>query len=73
MIKSPEGQRFAAVVGKELDIKARTTERWWRSYEETGEILIKKPTRNPGRPINFTDEHKAHALNLIDNDPQATV
>jgi hypothetical protein len=73
MIESPEGQRFAAVVRKELGIKARTTQRWWRSYEETGEIPIKKSTRNPGRPSNFTEEHKAHVLNFIDNDPQATV
>lgn len=61
------------MVWKELGIEARTTQRWWRSYEETGEIPIKKSTRNPGRPSNFTEEHKAHVLNLVDNDPHATI
>ncbi|KAG1140088.1 hypothetical protein G6F37_011249 [Rhizopus arrhizus] len=44
-----------------------------RSYEETGEAPIKKSTRNPGRPNNFTEEHKAYVLDLIDDDLQATV
>ncbi|ORE09259.1 hypothetical protein BCV72DRAFT_333886 [Rhizopus microsporus var. microsporus] len=45
----------------------------WRSYEETDEVPIKKPTRNPGRPNNFTEEHKAHVLDLVDDDTQVTV
>lgn len=37
------------------------------SYEETGEMPIKKSTRNPGRPNNFTEEHKAHVLDLFES------
>ncbi|KAI8643450.1 hypothetical protein BD408DRAFT_342452, partial [Parasitella parasitica] len=44
-----------------------------RSYKETGEVLIKKSTRNPGRPNNFTEKHKAHVLDLVDDDPGAIV
>jgi transposase len=73
MIKLPVGQRHAAVVGRESGIEERTAQRWWRSYEETGEVPIKKSTRIPGRPNNFTEEHKAHVLDLVDNDPQVTV
>lgn len=35
--------------------------------------LSKNPTRNPRRPSNFTEKHKAHVLNLVDNNLQATV
>lgn len=35
--------------------------------------LSKNPTRNPGRPSNFTEKHKANILNLVDNNLQATV
>lgn len=73
MIELPLGQRYAAVVGRELGVKERTAQRWRRSYEETGEVPIKKATRNPGRPNNFTEEHKAHILDLVDDDPQVTV
>lgn len=73
MIELPVGQRYAAVVGRELGVEERTAQRWWRSYEETGEVPIKKSTRNPGRPNNFTEEHKAHVLDLVDDDPQVTV
>lgn len=38
----------------------------WRSTDQ-------KPTRNPGRPNNFTEEHKAHVLDIVDGDPQVTV
>ncbi|CEG82180.1 hypothetical protein RMATCC62417_16290 [Rhizopus microsporus] len=73
MIELPVGQRYAAVVGRELGVEERTTQRWWRSYEETGEVPIKKSARNPGRPNNFTEEHKAYVLGLVDDDPQVTV
>ncbi|ORE10765.1 hypothetical protein BCV72DRAFT_220890 [Rhizopus microsporus var. microsporus] len=73
MIELPVGQRYAAVVGRELGVEERAAQRWWRSYEETGEVLIKKSVRNPGRPNNFTKEHKAHVLDLADDDPQVTV
>ena len=34
---------------------------------------IKKTTRNPRRPNNFIEEHKAYVLDLVDDDPQVTV
>ncbi|CEG67066.1 hypothetical protein RMATCC62417_03541 [Rhizopus microsporus] len=73
MIELPVVQRHATVVGRELGVEERTIQRWWRSYEETGEVPTKKLTRNPGRPNNFTGEHKAHVLDLVDDDPQVTV
>ncbi|KAG0732748.1 hypothetical protein G6F23_014014 [Rhizopus arrhizus] len=73
MIELPVGQRYAAVVGRELSVEEQTAQRWWRSYEETGEAPIKKSTRNPERPNNFTEEHKAQVLDLVDDDPQVTV
>ncbi|ORE07192.1 hypothetical protein BCV72DRAFT_304819 [Rhizopus microsporus var. microsporus] len=68
-----EDDRYAAVVGRELGIEERTAQRWWGSYEETGEVPIKKLTRNPGHSNNFTEEHKTHVLDLVDDDPQVTV
>ncbi|CAO3662919.1 unnamed protein product [Rhizopus microsporus] len=73
IIEMPVGQRYAAVVGKELDVEERTAQRWWRNYEETGKVPIKKSTRNPGRPNNSTGEYKTHVLDLVNDDPQVTV
>ncbi|KAI7888331.1 uncharacterized protein EV154DRAFT_517971, partial [Mucor mucedo] len=42
MIELPMGQRYAAVVGRELGVKKRTAQRWWRSYKEIGEVPVVK-------------------------------
>lgn len=34
---------------------------------------IKESTRNTGYPNHFIEEHKAHVLDLVDDDPQVTV
>ncbi|CEP11724.1 hypothetical protein [Parasitella parasitica] len=73
MIELPEGQRFADTIGRELVIESRTAQRCWKSYLETSEVPLKKTTKNRGRPSNFTEEHKAHVLDLVDNDSQVTV
>ncbi|KAI9487107.1 MAG: hypothetical protein EXX96DRAFT_535296 [Benjaminiella poitrasii] len=54
LIELPAGQRYVAVVGRELGVEERTAQRWRRSYEETGEVLIKKSTRNPYRPYRYS-------------------
>lgn len=50
MIELPMGQRYAAVVGRELGVKKRTAQRWWRSYEEIGEVPIIKINQKSRTP-----------------------
>lgn len=41
---------------KDLGINPRTAMRWWKHYQETGEVAYKKSQRNPGRSNSFTPE-----------------
>ncbi|KAI7905659.1 uncharacterized protein BX663DRAFT_411214, partial [Cokeromyces recurvatus] len=60
-------------------VEERTPQRWWRSYEETVKVPNKNIyiyihiTRSPGRPNNFTEEHKAYVLGLVGDHPQVIV
>jgi hypothetical protein len=58
MLEQPGGARNAKLIGGNLGVHEKTAQRWWKSYQETGEVPVKKSTRNSGRPCNFTTEHK---------------
>jgi hypothetical protein len=73
MIEQPVGNRDAKNTGIELGIHPRTAQRWWTIYEETGEVPYKKSTKNKGRPLCFTQEHKIRVQELIDDNPQTSV
>jgi transposase len=73
MLEQPGGARNAKLIGGNLGVHEKTAQRWWKSYQETGEVPVKKSTRNSGRPCNFTTEHKQHVQKLIDEEPQVTV
>ncbi|KAI8882072.1 hypothetical protein K501DRAFT_334259 [Backusella circina FSU 941] len=73
MLEQPRRQRNTKLIGKSLGIHEKTAQQWWEQYEETGEVPVKKSTRNRGRPCVFTNEHKNHVQKLIDEEPQVTV
>jgi hypothetical protein len=73
MLEQPRGQRNAKLIGGSFGIHEKTAQRWWKQYEETGEVPVKKSTRNRGRSCVFTNEHKNHIQKLIDEKPQVTV
>lgn len=69
----PEGGRSVAKIGRERGINERVAHRWWKNYEETGELRFKKTSRITGRPTVFTDSHKYHVMDLLDEDSQTTI
>jgi Fic family protein len=42
MIENPEEKGNITKYSKELLIKPRTAERWWKTYKKTGEVPYKK-------------------------------
>jgi transposase-like protein len=53
----------------QLGIVPRTAQRWWRHWEEHGEVPTKKSTCNIGRESEFTPEHEEFVLNHVDDNP----
>lgn len=73
MEELPKGQRSAAKVGRELGINERVAQRWWKKYDDTGELPLKKTSRITGRPHVFAKDHKKYVKDLVDENPQTTI
>jgi transposase len=70
MIEGPMERGKVTLHAKDLGINPRTAMRWWKHYEETGEVAYKKSQRNPGRPNSFTPEHEQYIQQILDKDSQ---
>ncbi|KAG1150441.1 hypothetical protein G6F37_011198 [Rhizopus arrhizus] len=70
MIENPEEKGTIVKFAKEFLINPCTVERWWKTYQKTGEIPYKKSKNNSGPKSAFTEEHKDFIKNLLDDDPQ---
>jgi transposase len=70
IIETPEEKGNIAKFAKEFLINPRTAERWWKTYQKTGEIPYKKSKNNSGPKSTFTKEHKDFIKNLLNDDPQ---
>ncbi|KAL4210924.1 hypothetical protein AB4K20DRAFT_1800694, partial [Rhizopus microsporus] len=55
---------------KDLGINPRTAMRWWKYYEETGEVAYKKSQRNSGRSYSFTPECEQHIQQIVEKGSQ---
>ncbi|CAO3645236.1 unnamed protein product, partial [Mucor hiemalis] len=69
MIEAPEERGNIAKFSKQLAINPRTAERWWKSYQTSGEVSYKK-TANIGPKSSITAEQEEHIERLIEQDPQ---
>lgn len=69
MIEAPEERGNIAKFSKQLAINPRTAERWWKSYQTSGEVPYKK-TANIGPKSSITAEQEEHIERLIEQDPQ---
>ncbi|EIE79795.1 hypothetical protein RO3G_04500 [Rhizopus delemar RA 99-880] len=69
MIEAPEERGNIAKFSKQLGINPRTAERWWKSYQTSGEVPCKK-TANNGPKSSITADHEEYIERLIDQDPQ---
>ncbi|KAG0734658.1 hypothetical protein G6F57_012312 [Rhizopus arrhizus] len=70
MIEGPMERGKVTLHAKDLRINPRTAMRWWKYYEETGEVAYKKSQRNSGRPNSFTPEHEQHIQQIVEKDSQ---
>lgn len=69
MIEAPEERGNIAKFSKQLGINPRTAERWWKSYQTSGEVPCKK-TANNGPKSSITADHEEYIERLIDQGPQ---
>lgn len=70
MIEGPKERGKVTLYAKDLGINPRTDMRWWKHYEETGEVAYKKSERNVGRPNLFTLKREQHIREILDKDTQ---
>lgn len=70
MIEVPEERSNITMFARELAIDPLTAERWWKSYNKTGEVPYKKSKINSGPKISITAKHEEYIERLIDQDPQ---
>ncbi|KAG1470494.1 hypothetical protein G6F56_002655 [Rhizopus delemar] len=70
MIEGPMEREKVTLHAKDLGINPRTAMRWWKYYEETGEVAYKKSQRNSGQPNSFTPEHEQHIQQRVEKASQ---
>lgn len=58
MIESPQEKGNITKFAKELTINPRTAERWWKTYEKSGEVPYKKSKNNSGPKTTIFAEHE---------------
>lgn len=70
MVEGPLERGKVILHAKNLGINPRTAMRWWKHYQETGEVAYKKSQYNLGRLASFTFEHEQYIQKIIEEDSQ---
>lgn len=70
MVEGPLERGKVTSHAKNLGINPRTAMRWWKHYQETGEVAYKKSQYNLGRLASFTFEHEQYIQKIIEEDSQ---